>query len=451
MHTDRMRTELRFISAIIICAFFACAAPPGFVTRDGAQLLLDGQPYRAVGTNMYWLGLDENENGVHYPTHYRITDGLETAAALGWRVVRGHTLGISTGNSLSFEPSFGVFNENALDAADWAIAEATRLGIKLIIPLTDNWRYYHGGKHDFTTFVGEPDETKFFTNPAAIAAFHDFVVRRLNHSNAYTGRRTADEPAVLCWESGNEFSSPPAAWTATLAQLIKSIAPNHLVLDGSNGIVDESLASPAVDVYSQHFYPADASAMSAAAVKVAGASKVFINGEFGWDDGGSSPAAFLDAFIAAPAAVTAFWSLFPHADWSGFVNHSDGFTVHYPGATPAMVALIDTARAHAAAAAGLPSPKPLPAPLAPAVTNITRSAGYASALAWRGAALAVDYALQAAPALAGPWTDVCTSCGDDYDTPVPVPAHTVAVGSYVRVRGVNADGLQGAWSDPTLV
>ena len=436
---------LRVILTVLhLCA--AVSAPGGFVSRDRSSLVLDGAPFRAVGTNIYFLGLDENENGVHYPTQFRITDALETAAALGWRVVRGHTVGISTGNALSFEPTLNVFNDAALDAADWAVAEATRLGIKLIIPLTDNWRYYHGGKHDFTTWVGEPDETKFFTNPAAIAAFHDYVVRRLNHSNAYTGRRTADEPAVLCWESGNEFVAAPAAWTAALAALVKSVAPKHLFMDGSNGIVDASLASPGVDLYSQHFYPANAAAMSAAAAKVAGAGKAFVNGEFGWSDGGTPAAAYLDAFLASPAAVTAFWSLFPHADWQGFVNHSDGFTVHYPGSTPDMAAFIATARAHAATAAGLPAPPLLPPPPPPALTNTTAAAGFITTLAWRGAALAIDYALQAAPAPAGPWVDVCKSCGDDYDTP-----RTVAVGSYVRLRGINAEGAQGSWSDPALV
>jgi len=81
------------------------------------------------------------------------------------QVVRSHSLGISTGNSLSYEPSFGVFNEAALRAADNAIAIAGSLGIKLVVPLTDNYHYYHGGKHDFTDWNGVP-ESEFYTNAA---------------------------------------------------------------------------------------------------------------------------------------------------------------------------------------------------------------------------------------------------------------------------------------------
>jgi len=45
---------------------------------------------------------------VHYPTHFRIDDALTTLAGMGITVVRSHTLGISTANAQSFEPSLGV-------------------------------------------------------------------------------------------------------------------------------------------------------------------------------------------------------------------------------------------------------------------------------------------------------------------------------------------------------
>ena len=58
----------------------------GFVSRRGTRLFVDGGdglvPYRAAGVNAYWLGLDENVDGVHFPTRWRITDALSTVA--GW-------------------------------------------------------------------------------------------------------------------------------------------------------------------------------------------------------------------------------------------------------------------------------------------------------------------------------------------------------------------------------
>jgi hypothetical protein len=426
-------------------------ASQSFVTRSGSTLQLDDKVFRSIGTNLYWLGLDENVGGVNYPTQFRITDGLETAAGLGFRIVRGHTLGVSTGNPLSFEPSFGVFNDSALLAADWAIAEATRLGLKLQIPLTDNWRYYHGGKHDFTTWVGEPDETKFFTNTAAIAAFYDYVQHRLLHVNPFTGLQAINETAIFCWESGNEFSKAPAAWTQALAEFIKKIDTNHLVMDGTNGIVDASLLSPSVDLYSQHFYPASASALVSAASRVAAQNKVFINGEFGWV--GVNTTAFLDTVVATQnVTASMFWSIFPHSDSHGFVNHSDGFTVHYPpGDNAIMSNFVKTARAHAATIMGQTSPLPFPQPPAPLITSITTASAYATSLAWRGAIFAITYDVQYSRSAAGPWKDVCSACGSDLDTPISLPSQIIPVGSYLRCRGVNEDGVTGTWSTPTKV
>ena len=123
-----------------------------FVKRRGSQLLIDGQPVRFAGANAYWLGLDENVmiNGskVNYPTHFRVDDAFETAAGMGALVIRAHTVGVSTGNPLSFEPRFGVFAEGdglASDHIDYAIYRAGISGIRLIVPLTDNYAYYHGG------------------------------------------------------------------------------------------------------------------------------------------------------------------------------------------------------------------------------------------------------------------------------------------------------------------
>ena len=93
-----------------------------FVTRHKSQLLVDSLPFTFAGPNVYWLGLDENEpvNGssVAYPTHFRVDDVFATAAEMGALVMRAHTLGVSTGNSLSFEPSLDVFNEEVTHGDD---------------------------------------------------------------------------------------------------------------------------------------------------------------------------------------------------------------------------------------------------------------------------------------------------------------------------------------------
>lgn len=143
------------------------AAPPvsvntEFVTRDGTELRLDGERFRASGANIYWLGLDENVGGVNFPTYVRIKDSLDTAQQLGVNVVRSH-MATSTGqggeNPLALMPELGVYNAAAFETIDYAVAYAGSLGIRLILPLTDEWSYYHGGHRDFTTPSGSSRQT----------------------------------------------------------------------------------------------------------------------------------------------------------------------------------------------------------------------------------------------------------------------------------------------------
>ena len=34
--------------------------------------------------------------------------------------------------------------------------------------------------------------------------------------------------------------APPASWTSNIAAFIQSLAPNHLIIDGADGLVDSS-------------------------------------------------------------------------------------------------------------------------------------------------------------------------------------------------------------------
>lgn len=120
------------------------------VVRDGSTLLLAGQGWKAVGPNVYWLGLDENvvppagepyyaPLKASYPTKERITEVMATVKALGGTMIRSHTLGVSTGNPLSLMPTLAQVNEKAFDTIDWAVHQAREYGLRLLVPLTDNF------------------------------------------------------------------------------------------------------------------------------------------------------------------------------------------------------------------------------------------------------------------------------------------------------------------------
>lgn len=433
----------------------AAQAPPSFVTRNGSSLVLDGARFRFSGANMYWLGLGENEppGTTAYPTDFRIHDGIATAALMGARVVRCHTCGISTGNPLSFEPALGTFNDTALRSVDVAVAAAGAAGIHLVVPLTDNWHYYHGGKHDFTDWRGLP-ESAFYTNDTVIADFEDYISKLLGHVNTVSGVAFKDDATIMAWETGNELSSPPTAWTERIAQHIKSLAPRHLVLDGTHGVNAEALSLPGVDMYSDHFYPPDTSRMQSDAAEVQAANKVFYVGEYGWTSKSGFTAAQLadwtSAMVAAPGVSgDTYWSLFPHADDGGFVQHGDGFTLHFPGDTPDLATRVTTLRDHAFAMQGCASPPQVTVVDPPALLRAPASSS--PDILWRGSAGSANYTVdRSTTSPSGPWTTVCDLCVDDNGAPWKDPTAPAAGYRYYRIRGNAAyGGAPGPWSTPT--
>lgn len=129
-----------------------------------------------------------------------------------------------------------------------------------------------------------------------------------------------------------------------------------------------------------------------------------------------------------------------HADGHGFVQHSDGLTVHFPGDNAEMRAVIARFIVHDAKMAGASAPGPFPAPPAPTIT-----AASGGTVSWQGAALSANYTVQTGPAAGGPWTTVCARCATDSQTPWRVPGG-LAAGTWLQVQGVNPDGLAGPFS-----
>lgn len=426
----------------------------GFVHRDGTRLILDGKTFRYGGANLYWLGLDENVGGVAYPTHFRISDGLETAKDMGATVVRAQTLGISTGNPLSVEPSLGDFNPAAFDTIDYSVYRAGQLGLRLNIPLTNYWNYYLGSIYNFTTWLGQTPCTSstyacpglaqyFYTNPAAISAFEQYISHLLNHVNAYTGIPYKDDPTIMSWELGNELNGMPESWVSTIAAFIHRLAPRQLVSAGQQfNVSTAATASPQIDVVDVHYYPPSASAVEADASTVTGAGKVYIADEYG--SVYADPAMF-QAMVADPAVSGAsFWSLFAHNDTYGYVQHNDGFTLHYPGDTPAMVADGQSIRQFdvSMTRGSWGQVPPPPPPGQPLITSVTEANGHA-VIAWRGTTDAGRYTVQQAASRSGKWTTICAQCATDNDTPWTAPGTAPSGSTWYRVIPYTLQGQAG--------
>ncbi|KAJ3574776.1 hypothetical protein NPX13_g4253 [Xylaria arbuscula] len=332
------------------------------VVREGSKLLVDGKQWKAVGPNVYWLGLDENiippagepyDPLTHssYPTKERITEVMAVVNALGGTMIRSHTLGANIGNPLTIWPEEGVVNSEAFNSIDWAVYQAGVYGVRLLVPLVDNYDYFHGGKYNFLRWAGfnltkdadstSPEIQQFYTNTFIVSTFKDFIKTLLTHRNQYNNLTYAEDPAIFAIETGNELLGPiwgdmdcPASWVKDIAAYIKRLAPRKLVFDGTYGINKTHLSIEEVDVFSDHFYPPDNEKLQAGIDAVASVNKVYFAGEYDWvgASGGDSLESFFETLENSPTVGgDAFWSLFGRngLDCDTFVDHSDGFTLQY--------------------------------------------------------------------------------------------------------------------------
>eukprot|EP00055_Hartaetosiga_balthica_P014980 m.85555 g.85555 ORF g.85555 m.85555 type:complete len:520 (+) comp8746_c2_seq2:173-1732(+) len=495
-----------FVSLFVVCYGDVDA----FVERHLAQLELNSEEWVYSGCNMYWLGLDENceppdapGECIHYPSHYRIDDAIQTAKGMGMNVIRAHTLGISTGNKsngLALHPNLTTFNDKAFDTIDYSIASAKREGIRLIVPLTDNWNYFHGGYHDFVNwrgfdcdpFHGVPQPSsgcyQFFTNPTIINDFFNYVTHLLNHTNKYTGLPLKFEPTILAWETGNELSikgQPFANWTNALASHIKTtIGAKQLVMDGRNeksfGVDIDALKNDMVDLVTDHYYVSNWQSIIPTMINNGNKSqvynKVFTVGEYG-------PAPYtieeVHPFLVAienEASTSGlplisgdnWWSLFSHGSMYGFVEHNDSYTLHWPGETVLHQQLMQGLRIHAFTKRGLPVPSTFPVPQAPNMTWARVFSNSSIQLAWRGAAMACNYTIQKTITMAPQkWKTICDSCVTDMQAPWWDTSSSNNSNNknkkqaafqplendlpFYRIAGHSCDGVMGPFSSPISV
>jgi len=174
-----------------------------------------------------------------------------------------------------------------------------------------------------------------------VDSFKRFITHHLNHVNQFTGIALKDDPTILGWESGNELSAErfgdgpaPAAWTKEIGELVKSLAPNHLFLDGNYGIFPGSgqLENQVVDIFSDHFYPANISKLETDISFANAAQRSFLAGEFDWvgASGGDDIPTFLQDIVNTKTAGSFFWSFFGHDDQCcQYVEHDDGFSFYF--------------------------------------------------------------------------------------------------------------------------
>lgn len=322
-------------------------------------------------------------DGLHLASETEVDAAIATIKAMGHNMARSFAL-LTVGKTLSIQPSLGVFPVENFAATDYAIYRCGQENIKLVFPLVDNYTYFCGGKFDYCNAVGvTPDSvaSQFYTDLTVRAAFKAHISAVLNHVNPRNGIAYKNDPTILCWETGNEMSVYPSAWThsawtSDIADHIKTVCgAQQLVMDGKYGVWQigfdpldtASMALENIDIYTWHAndqYRTPARMVEAANICHAN-GKAFIIGEFLWTDkrvGGWPLGWTLDQMITAVEGSDTidgdmFWQLLPP-----LTNHGDGFALHYPGDNDSMRTRATKLANHAAVVTGTPPPEPEPIP-----------------------------------------------------------------------------------------
>src|SRR5271156_1457806 len=345
------------LAVMAVCARSSAQANHNdeFVQRDGTRLTLGGETFRYSGPNIEWLGLEAygplDSMGPRYPSHFEVDDAMDTAKAMGSRVIRSQTLGDSIGCDLCIEPKLGEFNPEAFKHIDYALKAAHDRGLRLIITLAGDCAYCElGGSGEYFKDMGPNGVKAFFNDPKVIARFEAHIAALLNHKNSLTGIQYKDDPTILDWENCNAcgiliaFTDPGAnlaqyvGWVDTIGSFIKSIDTKHLYEDNSSFFLfDKSgaaLDTKTVDIITSEYYPhwdkvfstgelTTAETFPKHASMVTGRGKVYVVNEFGWDNTNWATPADLAKVLTTMKndpriSGDLFWALQAHNDEFGW-------------------------------------------------------------------------------------------------------------------------------------
>lgn len=261
------------VSVFLISTDAEAGVPNGFAYTQGTRFMLDGSPFYYAGTNCYYLTFKSQE---------AVDSVFKDAEAMGLKVIRvwgNLDVGVKTGTTDSegkpvftnnndgpgekdgiyfqyFDKDLGkpVINEgkDGLQKLDYALYQAEKHGIKLLITFTNYWDAF-GGMGQYIKWAQELGITglkkdDFYTNETLKGWYKDYVSGLLNHTNPYTGRKLKDEPSVFAWELANEPRCNTDAqckdnilynWAKEMSEYVKSVDPNHMVSLGDEGFYNK--------------------------------------------------------------------------------------------------------------------------------------------------------------------------------------------------------------------
>lgn len=282
-----------FFPLLLILLFPGCVSgekngSDTFVTVRDGQFYIGNQPYRYIGTNLWYGAIlgSEGQGG----NRERLCRELDDLKALGITNVRCLVGGEGCRDLPdhivpNLQPRPGEYNDTLLAGLDYLMAELGRREMKAVLYLHNAWQW-SGGYGTYLEWAGEGEaapasvwneytrhHSKFVRSDSARALALRHTRYIVGRTNTVTGLPYREDPALMAWEICNEprpFARDSVtkacflSWIKEQSEAIKELDSRHLVTTGSEGKfgceVDMELyerihALPAIDYLCIHIWP----------------------------------------------------------------------------------------------------------------------------------------------------------------------------------------------------
>ena len=454
-----------------------------FITRQGSQLFDGTVPFRFAGIHAPELHrIEDDARGkcladprgwgqfFTWPTAEEQENWIASLVRTGHQAMRIYVLSVAhpsdqvCGRDVHVLAPHGyddmpVLNERAMQVYDQMIALADKHRLRLILPFIDHWSWW-GGRKELAAFYNEEEDALYDTKSRTYRAYQHLIRQVITRKNTLTGRHYFEEKAIMAWETGNELKFSTSDFVGKTAALIKSLAPDQLVVDGNYlSVLPSSLTDPNVDIISNHFYTVNGNNKPETIrrdLQAIAGKKAYLVGEFGLLPVARMADimdAVVDTQVDGHRAVGAFiWGLRGRRHNGGFYWHREGDSGHSSYHLPGFVqgdsnqelAVVELVRATQARLNGDQDVQPLPVPEAPKLRPVQQN----RKLQWLGSPTGRFYRIERRQAGEKPWQVLAKNVSDgakEFD-----PAHdslfidqselAVGVTYQYRVIGVNESG-----------
>jgi len=437
---------------------YATGLNANFITRSGDKLMDGSNQFRWISVNCLKalgpMGLNYNfgDSSNTLPTDQELNDLVTTVQQMGGKVMRTYVISAGTDplDHVQINSSNTVtLNETSMKRIDKLIQLCVQQGIRLCIPLCNQYDWCGG----ISAYEANNGGDMYTIGSVADQRLKNMISQLVNRTNTYTGVKYKDDPAILCWATGNELAAPDA-WVSDLAAYIKSVDPNHLVMDGKEkysqiyptyGLLND----PNVDIVGTSLYYTDGTAANTVSElrAVTKGYKPLVITEVSMDLSPTDLSATLDEVVNDGTTAAMYWALEGHSRNGGFYFNTNQ-DLHWPGFASVSSYLpdisveqqkVDTIANHAYQISGLSRPA-LPVPAAPSLDPIT-DVGH---ITWFGSAGAQSYEIDRATSSSGPWTTLQSNALDCLIDCHSLYSDTTAVAGqsyYYRVEAKNTSGI----------